>query len=52
MKCEGSGRTVLYLHEEYEEKEIMNVLDSLLLQGRLLWNHADNEDGTCITLPV
>jgi hypothetical protein len=26
-------------------EEIVNVLDSLLLQRDLLWKHADNEDG-------
>jgi hypothetical protein len=34
-----------YISRRIEQlEELMNVLDSLLLQRRLLWKHTDNED--------
>ena len=44
MKCEGSGPNCAVFQEEYEEEEMANALECLLLQRRLQWRHTDNED--------
>ena len=48
MKCVGCGQNCAVLAggvEKDQLEELTNVLDSLLLQRRLLWKHASNEDG-------